>query len=223
MDHDDRHDPRLPVNRFFQAQKLGVGRQLLGDVGLLPLAGRRILEIGCGRGGWLPDLAGWGAAVTDLAGIDLDGERIEAARRGLCGSAGDAADLREGDARALPWPDGAFDLVVQSTVFSSLLEDHDREQVASEMRRVLAPGGAVLWYDFTYDNPSNPSVRKVTRAEVRRLFPGWSIDARRVTLAPPIARRLVPWGRPLATALQAMRLLNTHLLAILRPPDASAG
>jgi hypothetical protein len=98
-------------------------------------------------------------------------------------------------------------------VFSSLLDPATRAALAAAMWRWLAPGGAVLWYDFTIDNPRNPDVLGVPLAEVRTLFPQARITARRVTLAPPLARavcRIHPRLYPLCNALP---LLRTHVLA----------
>jgi hypothetical protein len=53
---------------------------------------------------------------------------------------------------------------------------------------MAAPRRRVLWYDFTYNNPRNPDVRGVPLARVRQLFPQSRVTARRVTLAPPLAR-----------------------------------
>ena len=101
-------------------------------------------------------------------------------------------------------------------MFSSILDPAVRATAASELARVLAPGGLVLWYDFFTDSPRNPNVRGVGRRELRRLFPGFEVRWRRVTLAPPLIRLLVPRARPLAAALQALKLLDTHALAVLR-------
>ena len=89
--------------------------------------------------------------------------------------------------------------------------------VAREMRRVLASGGALLWYDFRYNNPQNPNVRGIAPREIRELFPDCSVELERVTLAPPIARRLVPVSWFVATALEHLRVFNTHLFALIRP------
>jgi hypothetical protein len=83
------------------------------------------------------------------------------------------------------------------------------------MRRVLAPGGVILWYDFFVDNPRNPAVRGVRRREVGELFAGMRMTARRTTLLPPLARRVVPVSWTAATLLQQARVLNTHLLIAL--------
>jgi hypothetical protein len=105
-------------------------------------------------------------------------------------------------------------------VFSSLLDDGFQQQLATAMWRWVAPGGGVLWYDFTVNNPRNPDVRGVPLARLRQLFPQARISHRRVTLAPPLARplcRLHPGLYPLANALP---LLRTHVLAWLARPVA---
>ena len=80
----------------------------------------------------------------------------------------------------------------------------------SPMWRWVAPGGGVLVYDFVVNNPHNPDVRKVPPAELRTLFPDARLHALRLTLAPPLARRL-----PAALIAPAARLapfLRTHRL-----------
>jgi ubiquinone/menaquinone biosynthesis C-methylase UbiE len=170
-----------------------------------------VLEVGCGSGNWLEILERFGARLDRLAGIDLDAGRAD-----VCRSRFPGADIRSGDASVLPWEGGSFDLVLQSTVFSSILDPGMRRAVASEMLRVLASGGAVLWYDFFVDNPANPNVRGVRRREIEALFPGCRIDLRRATLAPPLSRRIVPVSWTLATVLESLRLFDTHYLGMIR-------
>ena len=89
-----------------------------------------------------------------------------------------ATALWLGDATAAPTSaPAASDLVLQSTVFSSLLDDAFQQRLADAMWRWLKPGGAVLWYDFTVDNPRNPDVRGVPLARVRQLFPQGRVQA----------------------------------------------
>jgi hypothetical protein len=121
--------------------------------------------------------------------------------------------LIEGNAIEAAVAPGSQDLVLQSTVFSSLLDAATRAALAAAMWRWLAPGGAVLWYDFTVDNPRNPDVRGVSLAEVRRLFPQARITARRVTLAPPVARAVCRIHRRLYPLCNTLPLLRTHVLA----------
>jgi SAM-dependent methyltransferase len=111
---------------------------------------------------------------------------------------------------------GHFDLVCQHTVFTSILDPVLRQQIASEMARVLRPGGAVLWYDFLYDNPRNPDVRGAGAKEIRDLFQSFDIHLSKVTLAPFIERRLPKLGLPLwYWLLTSLPPLRTHYLALL--------
>lgn len=197
---------------------------------LFPLRDRRILDVGCGSGQSLVDFETWGARRSNLAGIDLIPERVRAARMRLCESRdddgtalADEADIREGDAAALPWADTSFDVVCQSMAFSSILDGVVRAAVAREMARVLRADGVVVWYDMAVDNPRNPNVRGIGKREVAQLFEGFVLDLRRVTLLQPLARRLVPVSWLAAGLLEGMALLNTHLLGVLRRPSQSAG
>jgi hypothetical protein len=87
------------------------------------------------------------------------------------------------------------------------------------MWRWLAPGGAVIGYDFTVDNPRNPDVRGVPLARWRELFPHGRIDARKLTLAPPLARAACRIHPALHGWLDAMPWLRTHLLAWIAKPE----
>lgn len=183
----------------------------LTKAAIVPVGARRILEIGCGRGQWFSLFEDFGARCDQLAGIDLDPGRLDDARARY-----PTADLRVGDATQLPWQTGDFELVFQSTVMTSILDSAVRIEVAAEMLRVLAPGGVILWYDFRYNNPSNPNVRGVSPTEIRALFPGCIVELEAVTLAPPLARRVVPRSWLLAAGLERLRVLNTHLLGVIR-------
>ncbi|MFG6468673.1 class I SAM-dependent methyltransferase [Roseateles sp. BYS87W] len=170
----------------------------------------RATEVGCGAGGNLLDLLRLGLQPAHLTGIELLPERLSAARAALP----EGVRLLAGDASAAPVADGSQDLVLQSTVFSSILDDALQERVAEAMWRWLKPGGAVVWYDFTFNNPRNPDVRGVPLARVRQLFPAGHFTARRVTLAPPLARAL-----PLAYGLlNLVPWLRTHRLVLITKP-----
>src|SRR6185503_5514590 len=99
---------------------------------------------------------------------------------------------------------------------TSILVDSVRQKIASEMLRVVKPAGTILWYDFFYDNPQNPNVRGISRREVRKLFPNCNIELLAITLAPPLARRLVPLSWLAAAALERLRVLNTHYIGAIR-------
>jgi ubiquinone/menaquinone biosynthesis C-methylase UbiE len=201
-----------PANLFADQQKTRALLQALSREQLLPLAGRRILDVGCGDGQQLLQFESWGARAGDLAGIELIQSRFDRAAARLAGG----PDVRVGDASALPWPDASFDLVHQSTVFTSILDAGMKRAIAGEILRVLKPGGVLIWYDFFVNNPANPAVRGIGAGEIRSLFPRCDIRLTRTTLAPPIARRLVPLTWMGALALERLSVLNTHYLGVIR-------
>ena len=210
----DLYSPWQPAEIFFKSSRKAVAAAMLNDARVFPRTGDTCLEVGCGSGGWLADLVSWGVRDSDLHGIDIDPLRISRAKEMWS-----AADLRVGDASDLPWADGTFSLVVSSTLFTSVLDGDVRALIANEIVRVLAPGGALLCYDFAFDNPQNPHVRGISRSEILRLFPQLAGKIKSVTLAPPLARLIVPRSWALATFLETIPFLRTHLLAVLIKPS----
>src|SRR5262245_46398175 len=165
VDH-DRYASWQPAEILARVGRKRAAASLLRDVQAFPVAGDTCLEIGYGQLGWLADLIEWGVREPDLAGMELDAKRAVVAQQRLPG-----ADLRVGDATNLPWEASRFQLVIASTVFSSIHDAVVRARVAEEMWRVLRPGGAVLCYDLSVHNPTNPRVHPVTTAMLGRLFP----------------------------------------------------
>ncbi len=153
-----------------------------------------------------------GALPENVFGIDLLPGRIEQARK-LCPQ---GVHLECGNATALTLPEASFDLVLRSTVFTSILDLAMRQCIAAEMLRVLKPGGFVLWYDFFVDNPRNPGVRGVRRSEIHKLFPGCQIHLRRITLAPPIGRLVGRYSRFVYNLLSRSKILCTHYLGLIK-------
>jgi SAM-dependent methyltransferase len=182
---------------------------LFARLGWTDLSRKRLLEVGCGGGGNLLELLRLGFAPQHLSGVELLPERYEQARHALPA----ALELHVGDALQLDLPAASQDAVFVSTVFSSLLDDAFQQRLAAAMWRWVQPGGGVLWYDFTVDNPGNADVRGVPLARVRALFPEGRVQARRVTLAPPIARVVTRVHPGLYTLFNALPPLRTHLLA----------
>lgn len=184
---------------------------LLAQQGIRDLADTEILEIGCGSGANLVELMFLGAQPEHLVGNELLPDRLEMARGRLPPS----VRLLPGNAAELDIGPGSFDIVYQSVVFSSVLDDTLQRKLADAMWRWTRPGGGVLWYDFTFDNPSNPDVRGVSRRRVSELFPSGRIRWKRVTLAPPLARRVVRIHPSLYALCNVVPLLRTHILCFI--------
>ncbi len=211
-----------PAHCLRLEQRYRASRRLLSEAGFDPLGEKVILDVGCGEGQMLLELLQWGAAPSKLAGIDLRPSPIEQARALLPAN----VDLRQGCASQLPWKDASIDLVCMHTVMSSILDPDLRRQVAVEVTRVLTEDGALLWYDTLRENPKNPNVAAVSRAELKALFPTLRGEMKKITFLPHLARRLPV--RPLTALYPLLASLpgcRSHLLALLRraPAGQSSG
>lgn len=117
-----------------------VARQIAG----LDVAGKRVLDVGCGLGG--PDhlLAGeYGATVV---GIDLEEHLIERANASAAElSVADNTEFLVVEPGPLAFPDESFDVVLSSGAFTQIAE---KQKMFEECRRVLKPGGALTSYDW---------------------------------------------------------------------------
>ena len=205
----DRYSLLRPEVWQMLQERQRVQLQMMVRHGCTDLPALRVTEVGCGTGGNLLELLRLGLAPQHLQGIELLPERHVQARCLLPG----AVVLHLGDATRAPIAPASQDLVLQSTVFSSLLDDGFQQRLANTMWSWLKPGGAVLWYDFTVDNPRNADVRGVPLSRLRALCPQASISHRRVTLAPPLARLVCRWHPALYGVFNTLPLLRTHVLA----------
>jgi ubiquinone/menaquinone biosynthesis C-methylase UbiE len=207
----ERYSRLNPGHLFgLQEREAAMAAMLRAD-GFRSLAGLRILDVGCGRGATLRQYLEFNATPSRMWGIDLFPPFVEEARdispglQVLCGTASE-----------LPFPDRSFDFVSQFMLFTSVLDQSMRVQIAREIDRVLAPGARLLWYDFAFNNPANPDVRGIRLNEVRRLFPGFSLTKRKITLAPPLGRAIGRLGPAVYHLASKVRPLCTHYMCLLK-------
>lgn len=146
----------------------------------------KVLDYGCGNGRWMGRWLAWGATSRNLYGLDVRPEAVDRARKTFpemnwaCSESGVA-----------PFAAGSFDVVVQNLVASSILDERIRLATIHDMVRLVRPGGLLLWYDFAFNNPGNPDVRRIRPREAREAVrPLQQIFCRRLVLAPPVARAL---------------------------------
>jgi ubiquinone/menaquinone biosynthesis C-methylase UbiE len=126
---------------------VGLGERLRRfEIALLADASpRRILEVGCGTGELLR-YAGARFPRAALTGLDPDATALERARRKL-EEAGRSADVVQGRAESLPFPDASFDLVLSSLMLHHL-ETATKVRALTEWRRVLDHRGLLLLVDL---------------------------------------------------------------------------
>ena len=185
--------------------------KLLSKSGLEEFKDKSILEVGCGGGSVLREFLSFGCDPLKLCGVELLPYRCAGAKKQL-----PWANVIQADGRLLPIPDDCFDLVMQFTMFTSILDADVKQTIATEMVRVLKPGGAIIWYDF-WLNPTNLQTRGIKLREIRRLFPECTIASKRITLAPPIARNLAKYSWLLCEILETAKIFNTHYIALIQP------
>jgi ubiquinone/menaquinone biosynthesis C-methylase UbiE len=122
-------------------ERLLAGRSLYApwmeeSLGYSETAGKRVLDVGCGQG---IDVAHYAMAGGHVTGLDLTPRHVELARAHL-EALGLEAEIVEGDAERLPFPDQSFDRASSNGV---LHHTPDMPAALREQRRVLRPGGEV--------------------------------------------------------------------------------
>jgi malonyl-CoA O-methyltransferase len=115
-------------------------RRIIDDLlGFLPNSKpQNVADLGCGTG-LLTEEIRKKYPRARIMGVDLAPGMIEAARAKDC-----ATELVEADVESLPFAEGEFDLLVSSSSFQWM----DMEKVIKEARRVLKPGGQLIFSTF---------------------------------------------------------------------------
>ncbi len=149
---------------YSKVGKLSLRERLLDRI---PWRGdEKVLDVGCGRGlltvavasrlssGSVVGVDVWhhGAVTGNRADSVLENATIEGVRHRVA--------VKEGDARELPFADGAFDAVVSNFVVHELKNRADRERMMREVARVLKPGGRVALVDFIFTDECVGDLRK---------------------------------------------------------------
>jgi ubiquinone/menaquinone biosynthesis C-methylase UbiE len=165
-----------------------------------------ILDVGCGTGWWLRQLAEAGVAPGRLHGIDIQPERVEAARRAVPG-----AEIEVGDATRLPFPDESFTVVLQLTLLSSLGSHRAIREALGDGMRVLAQGGLLLVYEPRVPNPLNRHTLRLTDGDLDAAGMA-SREQLSLTVLPALARRLGGRTQRGYERLARLPFLRTHRL-----------
>ena len=217
--YEERTGPNLDNYSWFQSdvclyrqERDRVMLNLLKRQELTDLSKLDIFEVGCGFGDNILNLIKLGATPGRIWGSDILNNRIEAAKERLP----EAVNLFIEDSSGNNSKENSYDLVIQFTVFSSILSDQMQSELASNLINQLRKGGYVLWYDFIYSNPKNKSVRGVSKSRVKELFPNTEILFKKVTLAPPLGRAIVRHFPFLYPILNMFPILRSHTFALIK-------
>jgi arsenite methyltransferase len=139
----------------------------------------RVLDMGCGRGAVLTAVA---RRLTDgrVTGVDIwsthdqsGNARDVTVRNASLEDVDDRVDIQTGDMRALPFPDGTFDLVVSSLAIHNIRSNADRRQAVAEGFRVLKPGGRMVIADIRATSIYEDALRTLGASNVARRRLGW--------------------------------------------------
>jgi ubiquinone/menaquinone biosynthesis C-methylase UbiE len=191
------------------------------------LGNSSVLEVGSGFGNWLQRFKEFGA--REAVGVEVLPWRVEAGRERY-----PAIEQIAGDAAELPFPDGRFQVVVQLTCLSSVLDEDVRRRIAAEMWRVLAPGGIVLSYDMRAtplairalgrvytmlhgSGDSGTTTIPIAAKEIANLF-GCPITSRRIVTLNFELASIAGRSHLAATLLARLPWLKTHEIVVIRKP-----
>lgn len=200
-----------------QERQRSILRLFQKDLGWQNINDKTLLEVGCGNGSNLLEFLQFGFHPGYLSGSELLEERVIAARNGLPVT----ITIYSGDSTLANIPYYSQDVVFQSVVFSSLLDNDFQQMLANKMWQWVKPGGGILWYDFIFNNPSNPDVRGVPVKRVRELFPDGKMIVKHITLAPPISRRVCKIHPNLYYLFNMIPWLRTHVLIWIEKPKVN--
>jgi ubiquinone/menaquinone biosynthesis C-methylase UbiE len=130
-------------------------------------AGAKFLEVAPGPGYLSIELAKRGFAVT---GVEISADFVTIEKRNAA-EAGVIVDFMQGNASALPLPDGSFDFIICSAAFKNFSEPL---KAMTEMHRVLKPDGAALIIDMNYE-ATNEDIEAEMQKSGMKGFDRWFV------------------------------------------------
>jgi len=147
--------------------------------------GERVLEIGCGTGHMLVEIARRVGPTGRGSGLDLSECMLERTRKALAKTGlGAQVDLQRGDATALPYRGGCMDAIFMSFTLE-LFDTPEIPRVLCECLRVLRPGGRIVVVGMSRAGSGGPTRRLMewmhlhlpTLVDCRPIFVGGALDA----------------------------------------------
>ena len=161
---------------FLYSTKIGKKKNCERLINLIPWRGdERVLDVGCGRGILLISAAkmiksGKAVGVDIWRQIDQHGNRMEnTIENAKAEGVSDKIEVKDGDARDLPFEDEIFDVVVSSLVIHNIHDKKERERALNEIARVLKPGGYLAILDIVRIDEYAPILRSIGISEMKKI------------------------------------------------------
>jgi ubiquinone/menaquinone biosynthesis C-methylase UbiE len=207
------YHPRHPIGHHFQEHNHTILVNSLNRL-KVDLTDQKILDVGCGFGYWLRYLVELGATPSNCVGIDLSSHRIEIANQ-----KNPEIKWQNQSIENLPFENEIFDFILQTVVFSSIINPLIRKNCAAEMDRVLKKGGVIFWIDLF--NVSSDKLVCFSKSDVLTLFPNFEIVENK-KVHPKYFRKLTGRNAWLADVINHFtNLACESMLYVMRKPNAA--
>jgi ubiquinone/menaquinone biosynthesis C-methylase UbiE len=144
--------------------------------------GERILDVGCGPGFYVAELAELVGPTGSVVGVDVSPQMLAAAAKRSEGR--DNVAFHEATATSLPVSDASFDAAVSVQVLEYV---EDVDGALAELHRALRPGGRAVVWDVDW---ATVSMHSADPARVRRVLGRWDEHLTHPSLPRTLAHRL---------------------------------
>jgi SAM-dependent methyltransferase len=174
------------------------------------LAGKKIVEAGCGYGEKTRLLIELGAQPEEIYAFDTDIDVL-----GKAGSTINGPVFSLTDGTALPYANDTFDVAVLFLYMSVLEPTGVRPRAKAEITRVLKPEGFILWYDTL--EKGGGYLWGLEPKEIEGLFPGCRLELHRFGLKYRWTIRTVYKSFETARLLARSGIAKSHVIGIIKP------
>lgn len=173
------------------------------------LSTAKIMVIGFGDGSAVYSLIKYGAKPRNIYGIEIVKDYYEDLKFNI-----PDANLRMVDNFIMPYPNGLFDIVIQTEFLSMIKNDNARLKMASEMFRLIKKSGKIFSYDIK--KSSDPNIVSIDSQQLKKLFPeASSLTSTPITLTSSIIKNFEKYPL-LCQTFAKLSFLTSHYQTIIQ-------